>query len=361
MKKVILLAMAVSFVCFTNAQVLLNETFNYSSTKVANVAGDPNTSATANTVGVWYNTGKSTDSNSASITIDSEPLYYTGYINSGIGKSAKIDNGGSGANTRVDVVRFVSMADKVTTGVLYYAFLMNVGDVKSWSTTAGAEENGWRDVFCIAEGANDVLGNSFRGRFFIKQDPTEAGKINYTMVKNTSISSTVLPTNQGSISAGQTYLMVIRQTFTGDATCKVEVISNPAISTTEPTTGWINGYPTDANTYGGSYGIALRRRNLANSANVFISGIRVAKTYGEAVGATTGLGGLLYSENMIKVAGKTIITENAGNIRIYSLAGSEVLSAATEGQLDTNLPKGMYMIKFVDKSGITSSIKASIN
>jgi hypothetical protein len=72
MKKLILLIIAVSFVSFTNAQLLLNETFNYSSTKLANVAGDPNTSATNNTVGVWYNTGKAADSNSASIALDSE-------------------------------------------------------------------------------------------------------------------------------------------------------------------------------------------------------------------------------------------------------------------------------------------------
>ena len=359
MKKLILLIIAVSFVSFTKAQLLLNETFNYSSTKLANVAGDPNTSATNNLVGVWYNTGKAADSNSASIALDSEPLYYTGYINSGIGKSAKIDNAGSGGNTRVDVVRFVSMAEKVTTGTLYYAFLLNVGDFKSWSTTASAEENGWRDIFTLAEGGSDVLGNSFRGRFFVQQDAEDASKINYTIVKNTSISSTLLPTNQGFFSAGQTHLIVIKQTFTGDATCKVEVIANPAISATEPTSGWINGYPTDANTFGGTYGIGIRRRNLANSANAFISGIRIAKTYGEAVGATTGLG-LLYSDNMIKLVGKSILTENSGSICVYNLNGAEVLNARTQGQLETNLSNGIYLVKFVDKLGNTSTAKISI-
>lgn len=360
MKKLFLLVIAASFVFFTNAQVLLNETFNYNSTILANVAGDPNTSATNNTVGVWYETGKASDSNSSSILIDSEPLYYTGYINSGIGKSAKIENGGSGANTRVDVVRFVSMADKITTGVLYYAFLMNVGDAKSWSTSAGAEENGWRDIFTIAEGGSDVLGNSFRGRLFIQQDPTETGKINYTIVKNTSISTTTTPTNQGFISAGQTYLVVIRQTFTGDASCKVEVIMNPEITVTEPSTGWINGYPNDVNTFGGTYGIGLRRRNLANSANILISGIRVTRTYADAVGVGTGVS-TIYSENVIRVSGKTIISENAGNIHVYNLAGSKVLSAATEGRLETTLAKGLYLVKFVDNSGNSTSTKININ
>ncbi|HRZ97845.1 MAG TPA: hypothetical protein P5084_09820 [Paludibacter sp.] len=360
MKKVILLIIAINFVLLANAQLLLNETFNYSSTILATVAGDPNTSATNNTVGVWYETGKASDSNSSSILIDSEPLYYTGYINSGIGKSAKIENGGSGANTRIDVVRFVSMAEKVTSGTLYYAFLMNVGDIKSWSTTAGAEENGWRDVFTIAEGGSDVLGNSYRGRLFLQQDATEAGKINYTIVKNTSISSSILPTNQGFISAGQTYLFVVRQTFTGGTDCKVEVIVNPAISAIEPASGWINGYPTDVNTFGGTYGIGIRRRNLANSANVFISGIRIARSYSDVVGISTGLG-LLYSENMIRTAGKTILTENAGNISVYNLVGSEVLRASTQGQLETALPKGIYMIKFVDKVGNTSSAKVQLN
>jgi hypothetical protein len=356
MKKLILLFVAINFVLIANAQVLLNENFNYSSTKLANVAGDPNSSATNNTVGVWYNTGKAADSNSASLTIDSEPLYYTGYINSGIGKAVKIDNAGAGTNTRVDVVRFVSMAEKITTGTLYYAFLINVTDAKSYSTTAGADENGWRDVFTLAEGGSDVLGNSFRGRFFIQQDPLEAGKVNFTVVKNTSISSTLTPTNQSSFSNGQTHLIVIKQTFTGGTDCKVEVIANPAIAATEPTSGWINGYPTDVNTFGGTYGVGIRRRNLANSAGIFIGGLRVARSFASAVGLPTGTN-LLYDENSLRVSGKNILTNQAGTIRIYNLAGSEILKQETSGTIETNLPKGLYLIKFSDLQGRSVSLK----
>ncbi|MGB4414449.1 MAG: T9SS type A sorting domain-containing protein, partial [Paludibacter sp.] len=69
----------------------------------------------------------------------------------------------------------------------------------------------------------------------------------------------------------------------------------------------------------------------------------------------------IYSENVIRVSGKTIISENAGNIHVYNLAGSKVLSAATEGRLETTLAKGLYLVKFVDNSGNSTSTKININ
>jgi hypothetical protein len=358
MKKQILLVLVSLAAVSLSAQLYLNEKFNYSTSILASQPGDPPANADNPQVGVWFNTGKTADSNSGSLAIDGEPLYYTGYLNSGEGKSVRIDWGGAGANTRVDVVRFISHGEKISgTGKkVYYAFMMNVENIQSFS--AGADNYDWRDVLCVTEGGSDILGNSFRGRFFLKQNPEDPSKVKYSISKNTAFTSSVVPDAEGEIAVGQTYLFVIRQTFTGDATCKVEVMHNPEIAANEPATGWINGRTTDANTFGGTYGVALRRRNLGSNAKLFISGLRVAATYGEAVGFTSGINSI--TETGIFAENNIIVTPEAGNIRVYSLAGSELINAATDGRYNSRLAQGMYLLKFSNQSGAVSSAKLMI-
>ena len=359
MKKVILLLSLTAFIFSAEAQLLLNETFNYSSSILASQPGDPPANADNPAIHTWFNTGKTADSNSGSLAIDSEPLYYGEYINSGEGKTAKIDWGGEGTYNRVDVIRFIDHAEKISGAdkKLYYAFMMNVENINSFSS--GVDANDWRDVLCVTEGGSNVLGNSFRGRFFLQQDPEDPYTVKYSISKNTAFTSSVEPDAVGTISAGQTYLFVIRQTFTGDGTCKVEVTHNPVIAGAEPAEGWINGKTTDANTFGGTYGVALRRRNLGSTANVLIGGLRVARTYGEAVGFTSGLFNARDNHN-IHVAGNSIVTGEAGKLKVYSLSGSELISTVTEGRYAAGLATGNYLVRFTDMNGVVSSTKIQI-
>jgi hypothetical protein len=373
MKKQILLCIMCVVALTMNAQLLYNETFNYTTTKLASVANDPNTSATNNTTFVWYQTGKTTDSNSTSFPF-SDHLYYTGYITSGLGKSVLIDWGGSGANIRVDVCRFVPMANKFnpsnsTTGTpysgnLYYSFLLQVNNAASYSGTADGTD--WRDIFMITEGGSDVLGNSYRGRFFIKQDTSDPSIIHYSINKNTTLTSAAAPTNEGTFPAGATVLIVIRQNFNIDAvnnpTGKVEVIVNPLISTTEPATGWLNGAPGDASTFGGTYGVAIRRRALGSTANILLGGLRVAQTWSDVLfGTTTGISQIERNSSNITAFGSTIVTTESGSLKVYNLAGKEVLSSKTEGKLITSLSKGLYLVRFVGTEGTVKSAKVEIN
>jgi hypothetical protein len=346
----------------------LNETFNYSTPKLAGVSGDPNTSATNNTLNVWYSTGKPADSNSASFSF-SDPIYYNNYISSGIVKSVIIDNAGSGANLRTDVYRFLPYTSKLNgpgsttpnyTGNLYYSFLLNVTNAGSYATSTSTEGNDWRDIFLVCEGGTDVLGNAIRGRFFIKQDALDASVIHYSISKNTSFSSSVVPTNEGTFPANQTCLFVIRQSFTGTSGT-VEVILNPAISTTEPTTGWINGFPTDANTFAGTYGIGIRRRNLGSAASMLLGGVRVAKTWSDVMfGTISGISQVEMNSKNITTIEKSILTNQTGNIKVYNLTGSEILSAKTEGKLATSLSTGLYLVRFVGVDGKVESAKVEI-
>ena len=373
MKRLILLSIMGIVALTMNAQLLYNETFNYTTTKLASVANDPNTSATNNTLGVWYNTGKATDSNSSSFLL-SDPIYFTNYITSGIGKSVVIDYAGAGTNTRIDVVRFLPYASKLVgpggtgtanyTGNLYYSFMLSVTNAGSYATTTSTEGTDWRDIFLICEGGTEVLGNALRGRFFIKQDPTDPYTIHYSISKNTSFSSSLVPTNEGTFPAGQVCLFVIRQSFTTSpsATGTVEVILNPAISSIEPTTGWINGYPSDSNPFTGTYGIGIRRRNLASTANIQIGGVRVAKTWSDVLlGTLSGISQIERNSTNITATGNTIVTTESGSLKVYNLAGKEVLSAKTDGKLSTSLSKGLYLVRFVGTEGIVKSAKVQIN
>lgn len=369
MKKIFLLSMVCFVVVTMNAQLLLNETFNYSTPKLASVAGDPNTSATNNTLYVWYNTGKATDSNSGSFSF-TDPIYYTGYISSGLGKSVVIDYATSGSNTRTDVARFLPYTSKLVgpggtgtqnyTGNIYYSFLFNVVDYNAYATSTSTETNDWRDIFLICEGGSEVLGNAIRGRFYVKKDANDPSLMDYTICKNTSFSSSTPPANIGTFSVGQTCLFVIRQSFTG-TTGTVEVILNPTISNTEPTTGWINGNPSDANPFTGTYGIGIRRRNLGSLANMQIGGVRVANTWSDLMSGTiSGVSQTEVNSNVISAIDKTIVTSESGNLTVYSLTGKQLLSSKTEGRLATTLTNGLYLVRFVGVDGKVQSAKVEI-
>jgi len=373
MKKLFLLGILCIAALTSNAQLLFNETFNYTTAKLASVANDPNTTATNNTFGTWYNTGKTTDSNSASFSL-TDPIYYTNYISSGLGKSVVIDNATAGTNTRIDVVRFLPYTSKLVgpggtgtanyTGNIYYSFMLTVTNAGSFATTTNTEGTDWRDIFLITEGGTEVLGNALRGRFFVKQDPTDASIIHYSISKNTSFSSTLLPSAEGTFPAGQACLFVIRQSFatTLYATGTIEVILNPALSNTEPTTGWINGNPNDTNPFTGTYGIGIRRRNLSSTANMQLGGIRIAKTWADVLtGTISGISQIERNSTDITSAGNTILTSESGSLKVYNLAGKEVLSSKTDGKLTTMLSKGLYLVRFVGAAGNVKSAKVELN
>ncbi len=359
MKKIFLLFAFIAFVFGTNAQVLLNETFDYSTSKLAGEPGDPPANADNTKVGVWYKSGKTGDSSSESLVLEPEALYYEGYINSEVGKSVIIDNGGDGSNTRIDVVRFIDHANKFRGGgfSLYYAFMMNVEDIHSFS---GGEDGkaDWRDIVVVAEGGNDVLGNSLRGRFYLRHDPEDPYTIYYTISKNTNFTASVDPESFGIISPGETNLFIIKQTFTDDTNCQIEVTHNPEIGPNEPTE-WVNGNSTDANTFAGTYGFGLRRRNLSSTAKISIGGLRIAKSFADVVGFTSGVKNL-YDNHNIYVSGKDIVTNHAGNLKIYTLAGNEVVSTYTEGRFATDLNTGLYIVSFTDLNGLVSSVKIQV-
>ena len=364
MKKTFTFLMAISIVLGLQAQVYLEETFNYSTTRLASLPGDPRTGENSTqfegfdpVIGTWYqssNTGQSLDG-SVSHLIGEYPLYYEGYIASDKGKSVVIKDDVKNMQ-RVDVMRFSETI--ITTGEVYYAFLLNVTDFKTYSGGTASETNyEWRDVFVLCDGAGKNVGQRLRGRFFIRQEGNNT--IEYTISKNANFEKMdgAQPEAKGSVSLGDTHLFIIKQTFTGDATCKLEVIANPIINETEPTTGWISHQNSD--TYNGAFGVGIRHRWLATSAEATLGGLRVARTWGEVLGLTDGLSSISVDKD-IYANGKTIVTGRPGTAKVFNITGQEIISTQINGQLATDLSTGIYIVRFTDEAGKITSSKVII-
>jgi hypothetical protein len=362
MKKTFTFLMAISIVLGLQAQLLFEENFNYSTERLASQPGDPvsiNGHPSTQNALVWYQGPNPAPDGTPSHLIGDYPLYYEGYISSDLGKSVII-NDTKIDGQRIDVVRFFEdRADIITTGVLYYAFMLNVTNFRTHSSGAGEANNEWRDIFFTCDGNGYNIGQRWRGRLFIRQEGNNT--LEYTISKNTGYEKMdgAQPAAKGSVTLGDTHLFIIKQSLENQT---IEVIAIPSTSTipaTEPTSGWINGNPGEGNDFNGAFGVGIRHRWLASSAEVTLGGLRVARTWSEVLGLTNGLSSINVDKD-IYASGKTIVTGRQGTARIFNITGQEVISAQVKGQLKTDLNTGIYIVRFTDEAGKTTSAKVII-
>lgn len=349
MKKVILLVLVLVTILSSNAQVFV-ENFE-TATANSNLEGYNN----------WYVSAKAEDAHGISPKIAEGALFYTGYAGSNIGNVAVLDSaigvidkstGPQGQRISTKIIKFGNDTLKAIVGQkIYCAFLINFSTHSIRS---------YRDFFTF-EGSKS--SSSTRGRIFAKLNTT-GDIVSLAISKNTSnstgwVESTTLPSL--TLNTGINNLLVFcYETIDGASNDKVSLYINPDL--TKPEIEQTNILiPLDNTTvadYGltSGLGINLRQRGIGAQ----IGGIRVGKSWDSVVlGKNTGIDNV--NTTNFRISGKSIITHEPGNLRIYNLAGSEVLSAATEGRLDTNLDKGMYLIKFVDNTGKTSALKVQLN
>ena len=363
MKKTFTFLMAISIVLGLQAQVYLNETFDYSTTRLASQPGDPvsigGTPPTQDAF-VWYQGPNPAPDGTPSHLIGDEPLYYEGYISSELGKSVIIKDANK-AGQRIDVMRYIeSNNDIITTGAVYYAFMLNVADFKTHSGgTADAISNEWRDVFFLCDGSGYNIGQRWRGRFFIRQEGNNT--LEYTISKNTNYEKMdgAQPANKGSVPLGDTHLFIIRQSLENQTIEVIAIPSTATIPAAEPTSGWINGNPGEGNDFNGAFGVGIRHRWLASSAEVTLGGLRVARTWSEVLGLTNGLSSINVDKD-IYANGKTIVTGRPGTAKVFNITGQEIISTQINGQLATDLSTGIYIVRFTDEAGKITSAKVII-
>lgn len=342
MKKVILLTLVFITIITANAQVFV-ENFE-TATINGNVEGYNN----------WYVSVKAADALGISPKIAEGALFYTGYAGSNIGNVAVLDSaiGVTSANQRIStkIIKFGDDTLKTVIGQrIYTAFMANI---------SAHSYRSYRDFFTY-EGSK--TSSSTRGRIFAKNNA--AGDLfTIAVSKNSStagqyIESTSIPTL--SLSTGINHLFVFcYDNIDGVDNDRIILYINPDLTKTEAEQTNVLISTDVATDYSVSAGLGINLRQRGIGAQ--IGGIRVGKSWDTVVlGKNTGIDKL--NTTNFRISGKSIITDVPGNLHIYNLAGSEVMSGVTEGQFETNLAKGLYMIKFVDNAGKTSALKVQLN
>lgn len=185
-------------------------------------------------------------------------LTFGGYNLSGIGGAAQLDNNGE------DVSRNFTVQ---TSGVVYVSFMVKVNMAAA--------------AYFLHLGG-DPISTIFRGKVFV--DGT-ADPFNFGVSVGSNTATTI---TGGAFNYGKTYLMVVKyEIVDGDKNDKVSLfVISSDVPATEPATPAIGPLADAAQTDINPGTIALRQ-SVATQ-NFVVDGIRIAKTWAEAVGSSSG-------------------------------------------------------------------------
>lgn len=342
MKKTFLLLIMCMSIFAINAQSVFVENFA-TATAGSNLEGYNN----------WYVSVKAADALGSSPKISEGALFYTGYAGSNIGNTAQLDPlmGVTSSNQRISTrtITFDGGATlkPIAGQTVYAAFLVNI---------AADSYTSQRDFFTF-EGS--TTSSSTRGRLFAKINA--AGDITFAVSKNSSTSGVYVEAAPITAGVGINHLLVLCYTgVEGSDNDFNTLYINPDLTKTEAQqTNKI--VSVDAAT---DYDVAvvdlkINLRQRATSAK--IGGIRVGTSWNSVLlGGGTGLENASAAKSNILVLGKTILTEGEGNLKVYNLSGSELLSSYTNGKMETSLNKGIYLVRFISNNGNTYSNKIQI-
>jgi hypothetical protein len=181
------------------------------------------------------------------ITVSDGGLIFSGYVDSGIGNAALVDNNGEDDN---------KVFTTQTSGTVYVAFMAKVV-----TTAAGY-------FFHLS---NTPIGSTFRGKVFMDA----SSKFGVSMGSNTA---TLAPT---AYSLGTTYLLVLKyEIVAGTTNDKVSLfIFNSGVPSSEPGTPTI-GPLTDATQSDINPG-AIALRQYSATQNITVDGIRVGTSWSD--------------------------------------------------------------------------------
>lgn len=315
MKKTITILMSLIMVILmglsVNAQVLLNEQFDYPVGDSLTAHGWTTHSGTTNTI----------------FTVSGN-LTYTGY-NSPVGQKASL------VTTGLDVNRTFTAQ---TSGSVYVAFLVNIT-----SASTG-------DYFLHFK---DPTSNSiFTGKVYVKAG-TDPNTVFFGVSKAGTSSVPTVVYSSTAVSTTITHLLVLKYNIvTGTANDEVSLFVDPA--TSSEGTATVIATDNTAADITSFASICLRQGGLASAAALSIDGIRIATTWSDAIGfsgvvtapvvtslAATGItsttaicGGNVTSD------GGAAITERGicyGITADPTIAGTKVVVAGTSGAFTGNV------------------------
>jgi len=307
----------------------------------------------------WFKCFKPADALGASPKIAEGALFYSGYIGTNIGNVAVLDSavGTTSATQEISTHWVVFSSGDTLRPIegqkIYAAFIVNFSSHSYRSQ---------RDFFTF-EGSRGTGSSSTRGRIFAKLN-TAGTDITLAISKNSSSSGIYVESAPLVNGVGINHLLVF--CFDGIAGTSNDVNSlyiDPDLTLPEAQqTNKLTS--TDVQTdYSVTVpiGINLRQRSVGAQ----IGGIRVGTSWDSVllgIGAIyTGLSQVEGNSNNIFAYGKTILTDQSGSLKVFNLAGAEILSAKTTGKLETSLQKGLYLVRFTGVDGKTASGKVALD
>jgi hypothetical protein len=195
------------------------------------------------------------------IQVGTTSLTYTGYVNSGLGKSVTLSTSGE------DVNRAFS---SITNNKVYASFMVNVTSAQ----TAG-------DYFFHLGVENTT--SLFYGRVFVKKALND--NLAFGLSKS-STSTTVFPVYTDSIyTTGITYLIVVSYEFISEGDDIVSLWVNPVLDGNEPPANLTHSQAVSDATNLGMF--AIRQGSATNAAVVTLGGLRIADTWIPGSGGNT--------------------------------------------------------------------------
>ncbi|MDD2798594.1 MAG: T9SS type A sorting domain-containing protein [Bacteroidales bacterium] len=301
----------------------------------------------------WYVSAKAADALGVSPVIAEGALFYNNYYGSNIGNVAVLDSaiGVTSANQRISTHSIIfANADTlkpIAGQKIYAAFMVNFSSHSYRS---------YRDFFTY-EGS--TTSSSTRGRLFAKLN-TAGTDVTFAISKNSSTAGVYIESQPLVNGVGVNHLLVF--TYEGvDGTDNDYNTLYIDPDLTLPEAQQTNKLVTTdvATDYSASITMRINLRQRGTGAQ--IGGIRVGRSWNEVLLGTTAIKGIQADNGQIFVSGKSILTNAAGKLSIYNIRGMEVMTSTTEGKIDTQLNNGLYLVRFVDKNGKTSSAKVVLN
>ncbi len=307
----------------------------------------------------WFQTGTTTTS---PIAVNSSGLSWSGYIGSGVGNAALVNNNGQDINR--------PLAADITDGTVYASFLFKPSAALTSTSTGN-----YFFHFGKYTTPNTTLDFAFRARTFILQgtDPATQFKLGLAFNSSTYISPSGVTAD---LDITKTYLVVVKYTFVdgllndsvslfvfaeGDA-----ISTEPAIPTLGPITA--TGAPL-ADDAGVIQCVALRQSS--NGQNAIVDGLYVRKVWDLTNPGVALSVDKFAQNNTLKVYPNPVQNnrvsiyssiEGEKEISLFDLNGRVVLKKTmTNNELDlTNVNKGVYMLQTKVGSS-TSTTKLIVN
>lgn len=240
--KLVRLLMIMAIALPINAQILLEENFDYPAGDSLRGHG-------------WNITGTSTLN---TVMVSNSGLTYTGYpLTSG--------NGAALQTTGQDVNRGFMNSDSVTTGSVYASFLVNL---------SAAQATG--DYFFHFGIATDNT-SIFLGRVFAKLDN---GNVAFGLSKSSTNASVPAVYTTTTYALNTTHLVVLKYTFfPGTADDSVYLFINPVITSTEPAANLVHGTLTTGTDPLVIKTVCLRQGTGTSAPTLTIDGIKVSTSW----------------------------------------------------------------------------------